>query len=647
MTSAVSETPIRALDEAAFTERFSCDRFTATVLANRFSYVVEHMCSQLLNTAFSPILRDFYDFAATIAGAPTESYPTPAVSNSIIFFTGTMTDAVRTTVEEYGLDRIEPGDVIIANDPYRTGTHVNDILFVRPVFAAGEIAGFVNLMAHQLDMGGTVPGGFSPSKHNVFENGLVLPPQALYKRGEKVRETFSQIFDNVRFGELLLPDLLTICANVELGERLLTETIERYGVAAVHGAMRYVCDASAEQMAAALEEMPDGEWEGEAILDADGVDDEELYTVRAKVTVRGGRAEIDTSGTSRQARTCINGTALDAKSTVGVALKFLLDPHSPFTSGTVRPVDLVIPEGSVISALPPDGAVFTYWEGTQALLTALFKAFAKALGPRAIGGDMGSGNLHNGFGVHPDGTPWASVGQCGGEQGPFGATDAGDAETFAIGCYQANGMAPAIEAIEHDFPIVVQRRELVPDSGGPGTNRGGASIAKDSLWLQDTVHNLVSLRFREPSGFGVNGGGSGRTGGAWLWDGGDGVDRSQRPLALGADAYADSQPIVGTLDPETNAPDPGGEYVWFGRKPAWGCSANSVLRVMNNAGGGWGDPLQRDPERVKCDVRDGYVTIEGAARDYGVVVVGDPERDPEGLDVDAEETERLRGERAR
>ena len=637
---------LRELDDAAFAERYGCDRFTATVLGNRFGYLVEHMCGRLLTAAFSPILRDFYDFAATITGPPEVGWPTPAMSNSIVLFTGTMADSVRNTIEEYGIERLEDGDVIVANDPYRTGTHINDLLFCKPVFHDGQVVGFVNLKAHQLDMGGTVPGGFSAAKASVFENGLVIPPMALYKGREPVRETFTLIFDNVRFAELLLPDMLTVCANLELGERLLTETVERYGPEAVHGAIDYVCDASAERMTEALEALPDGEWEGEALVDADGIDDIEQYVVRARVTKRGGRAEVDLSGTSRQARTSINGTALDAKSTVGVALKFLLDPHTPFTSGTVRPVDLVLPEGTIVSALPPDGPVFLYWEGTQAMLTALLKAFAQALGARAIAGDQGSANLHSGFGMHPDGTPWASVAQCGGEQGPFGATDAGDAETFAIGCYQANGMAPAIEAIEYDFPVIVLRREPVPDSGGPGLNRGGASLAKDSLWLQGTAHNCISLRFREPSGFGVHGGGTGRSGGVWVWEAGEGDDFTKL-TPLSADGYRGSTPITGRLDPETNAPSPAGEYVWFGRRPMWQTPPNSLLRFVNNAGGGWGDPLDREPERVLRDVRNGFVTIEGAARDYGVVVTGDPDFDPEGMAVDAPATEQLRAERAR
>ena len=628
---------IRDLDDERFRERYRCDRFTATVLANRFSYLVEHMCSQLLTTAFSPILRDFYDFAATVAGPPEIDYATPAVSNSIILFTGTMCDSVRNTVEEYGRERLEPGDVLVGNDPYRTGTHVNDLLFVRPVFHDGSMVGFVNLKAHHLDMGGAVPGGFSASKRNVYENGIVLAARALYQAGEPVRETWSLIFDNVRFGGLMFPDMQTICANLELGERLFAETVERYGPQAVVGAVRYVCDAAAERMALALEALPDGEWEGEDVVDCDGVDDSEAYRVRVRVTKRGGRAEIDLSGTSRQARTCINGTALDAKTTVGVALKYLLDPRTPFTSGTIRPVDVVLPEGTIVSALPPDGAVFLYWEGTQALISALFQALAPVVGERAIAGDLGSANLHNAHGVHANGVPWASVGQCGGEQGAFGATADGDADTFTLS-YQANGLAPAVEAVESDFPVVMLRHEVVPDTAGPGLNRGGAGVVRDTVWLQPASHYAMPLRFRRASGFGVHGGGDGRTGGVWLWESRSGAFEGFLP----DDPYPASTPVTGRLDPETHRPGPDGEYVWFGRRPLWQTEPFATLRYVSNGGGGFGDPRRRDPERVLRDVRDGYVTVEGAARDYGVVVVGDPELDPEGLSVDVEATRRLR-----
>jgi hypothetical protein len=254
----LDRTRIRDLGEAEFARRYACERFTATVLANRFEYVIDHMCERLLACAFSPILRDAYDFAATLAGPPEADYPTPVVSKSLILFTGTMTDSVRNTIVEYGLERVEPGDVIVANDPYRTGTHVNDLMFIRPVFHGGRIVAFVNIKAHQLDMGGAVPGGFSATKTSTYENGLVLSPRALYRAGKPVRETWTLIFDNVRFGDLLKPDMHTICGALELGERLMLSTIERYGAAQVVGAMSYVCDADAECMTRAIEQLPDG-----------------------------------------------------------------------------------------------------------------------------------------------------------------------------------------------------------------------------------------------------------------------------------------------------------------------------------------------------------------------------------------------------
>jgi N-methylhydantoinase B len=163
----------------------------------------------------------------------------------------------------------------------------------------------------------------------------------------------------------------------------------------------------------------------------------------------------------------------------------------------------------------------------------------------------------------------------------------------------------------------------------------------DSLWRGPAAHYPISLRHREPSGNGVNGGSAGTTGGVWFWEGDERGFTGRKPTT--AEAYGDALPVVGRLDPATNAPSPDGEYVWFGRRSVWHTPPDTTMRYINNGGGGWGDPMSRDPEAVKRDVRDGFVTIEGAARDYGVVVVGDPERDPEGLAVDVEGTASLRG----
>lgn len=633
---------LRELNDEEFEARYQCDRFGATVLANRYRYVVQHMCTGLLNTAFSTILRDWYDFAATISAPPEQNYALPAMSNSLMLFLGTMTDATRNVVEEYGVENIEPGDVLICNDPYRIGTHVNDVDFIRPAFHEGEIVGFLSLQAHMLDMGGVVPAGFSGTKRNVYENGLVIGPQALYRRDEPVRSAWSMIFDNARFGELLQSDMISIFQNLVLGERLLVETFERYGAESCLGAMRYACDISAETMGDALESLPDGDYVGEDQIDCDGEDDSEEYGVRVTIRKRGSRAEVDLSGTSRQARTSINAGWLDAKTAIGVALKYLIDPKTPFTSAAYRDIDIVLPEGTMVSALPPEGAIFLYWESTNPLLTSVFRALRDALGEDAVGGDHGSLSIHNANGVHEDGTPWVTMAQCGGEHGPWGATKHGDADSYMV-FYQANNIDPATEAIEADFPVVLMRKEYAPDSGGPGHNRGGAAVIKDTLWRSKAEHYAMPLHVKTPSGIGVNGGRDGGVGAVWVFEpDADGAVDGTQQILLDDSVYAASTPVAGVLDPRTKVLDREGEYFYFARVPIWNTKPDTTFRYITNGGGGWGDPYGRQPERVLRDVRDGYVTIEGAREQYRVVVEGDPEHDPEGLQIDEDATARLR-----
>ncbi|WIX98004.1 hydantoinase B/oxoprolinase family protein [Amycolatopsis mongoliensis] len=639
-------TSLKDLDDAQFAELYGSDRFTASVLASRMRYIVQHMCTGLLNNAFSLILRDWYDFAATISGPPEQNYPMSSVSNSLAMFLGTMSEAVRNTIEEYGPENLNPGDVVICNDPYRAGNHVNDVCFIRPVFHEDKLISFVTLRAHQLDMGGVVPAGFSGTKRNVYENGLVIAPTLLYRDNKPVKSAFNLIFDNARFCALLLPDIKTIYQNLLLGEQLILESVERYGVDAYLGAVRYATDVSAESMRTALAGLPDGVYEAEEGIDCDGVDDSIEYRIRLKITKAADRMELDFSGTSPQARTSINAGILDTKTAVGVALKFLVDPVTPFTSGAYRPIDIVLPAGTFISATPPDGAVFLYWESTGPVLLAVFRALEKALGRKAVGGDYGSLNIHNANGVLADGTPWVTTAQCGGEHGPWGATEAGDADSYSV-VYQANNLDPATEAIESEVPAVVLRKEYMPDSSGAGENRGGAAVLKDTLYLTAAEHWSSPLHTKSASGVGVYGGRAGALGATWVFDPDyKNVPKEKDLIGTDPEVYAGSTPVAGMLDPRTRTVDPDGEYFYFASTPVWHTKPNAVFRYLTNGGGGWGSPLQRSPERVCRDVRDEYVTIEGAYRDYGVVITGDPHGDPEGLKIDHDATAERRAEMA-
>jgi N-methylhydantoinase B len=199
-----------------------------------------------------------------------------------------------------------------------------------------------------------------------------------------------------------------------------------------------------------------------------------------------------------------------------------------------------------------------------------------------------------------------------------------------------------VEAIEADVPVVMLRHEPLPDSAGPGRHRGGAAMVRDTLWTAPAEHHLMSLRAKRAAGFGVQGGGEGRPGGVWVFDPGDGS-----APGTGPEAYRAATPLAGVVDPETNVLDPGGTYVYPFPPAGHATAPGAILRYVNTGGGGWGDPLAREPEAVKRDVRDGYVSIEGAARDYGVVITGDPEEDPEGLTLDLAATERLRADQTK
>ncbi|MBS1886049.1 MAG: hydantoinase B/oxoprolinase family protein, partial [Actinobacteria bacterium] len=327
----------------------------------------------------------------------------------------------------------------------------------------------------------------------------------------------------------------------------------------------------------------------------------------------------------------------------GVGLKMLLDPYSEFTSGSFRDIDIVIPPGTVASALPPDGPIMLYWEVGSVIMGSLLRALAEALGERALGGDTGSNNVHNAWGVGPEGIPWACSSLAGGETGPWGANSAADGDGHTCP-YLLNIMSPSLESLEADFPLMMLRKEYVPDTAGAGFNRGGAAIVKDVMWTGPAEHQSLPMRFKHPSGIGVRGGRDGTNGAVWVF-GPDGRATSGEGVFVAADddsVYAAATPIAGVLDPATNIPDPAGEYVYFGDPRVRTTAVGATYRYLTNGGGGWGDPFERDPERVKRDVRDGYITIDAAARDFGVVVGGDPEHDPEGLTVDDDATARLR-----
>jgi N-methylhydantoinase B len=641
----MSTVRLRQLSEDEFCGRYDCDRFTATVLANRFRYVVAHMSNMVIWHAFSPILKDAADMCGTLSGPPSLAFPMTAVSENHPLFSGSITDAVRIALEEHGVDSLAPGDVLVANDPYRLGTQTNDVCCMRPVFYQGQLVGTITVRAHLQDIGGPVAGGFEVTKRNVYEDGLCLPPMLLYAAGEPVVSTFKLIYDNCRLGHLIVPDLKTINQGLRLGEELLLESIHKYGLDAYKGAVRYICDAADESMREALLTIPDGVYEGEEWIDGDGLPDSPEYAVKVRITKVGERAEFDLRGSSAATRSALNCGWPDIKTAIAFALKFLVERRHPINSGTLRSIDVVVPPGAIFNPDPPHSCWF-YFEPVMLIFHAIYRALNPVLGADAItaANMMAS---HQSRGTLPNGSEWPPVGVGLNALGPWGATRTGDGDSGQQPIYQNVNMSGGVETVERLAPEVFLRCEYLPDSGGPGTNRGGAANVKDIMCLHPIGHRFSNLHAkRPPAGGGVFGGLSGSLPGAWLWDG-DITEFCARPdflpLTLEHAVYQEAAPQNGLIDPATNQLDPAGEFVCTSE--AIPSEAGGLARVLCAGGGGWGDPLEREPERVMADVRDEYVTVAGAARDYGVVVVGDPITHPERLQIDEVATRELRARR--
>jgi N-methylhydantoinase B len=584
---------LRDLSDEEFASRYDCDRFTATVVANKLRYAASHMAKLYMTQAFSPFIHDGGDMCGILSGPADLGYPMISFSETNPLFYGSIPDAVPIAIEEYGRDRLQPGDVILVNDYYRVGTHLNDACTVRPFFYDGELLGAITIKAHLVDIGGAVMGGFELTKRTIYEDGLRLGPTLLYSAEAPVEATFNLVYDNSRAGDVIIPDLRSQCAALARADGLMTEMIDRYGVEAYVGTVRYVCDASAEAMGDALGALPDGVYEGEDFLDGDGLPDSPEYSVRARITKVGDRAEFDLRGSSGPSRTSINCTWADVKTGVSMALKLLLDPHASVTDGTLRNIDVVVPERSIVNAMPPTACQY-YWEVVMTIQHAIFNALNPVLGAGAV--TAGTAPIvAQSYGHRPDGNEWNHAGYLLTNCGPWGATRHGDGDSGQQPVFSNLLVVGGVALFEVQGDVVLLASEYVPDTAGPGYYRGGAGSANDAMWRVPAEHRLSLFHARRPmAGGGVFGGESGPTSAGWLFD---------------ADTVAQLHPpfIPMTLSSPVYA-------------------------------------LERDPDKVCRDVRDEYVTFGGAARNYGVVIQGDL-RHPEQIHVDTEGTAALRRER--
>jgi N-methylhydantoinase B len=615
MTSTDDTATGSAFSTADAVARYGFDVVDLETLRYGLIEVARDMHETLMRGGFSPIVRDVRDCTAAVHMRTNAGWEMVASWEGCVQHAFTSQHIANFTMAEWDESTVRDGDVIMVNDPWRGSIHCSDINVFRPVVVDGRVEFLLHTTSHVADLGGPIPGGFANGTQTSFEEQLKFPPTLLYAEGVPVRPAFNYLLENNRVPHLMLGDVRALSGSLQVGARRLHDVVARYGLDKVKAGGSYGMDITEAAMRAGIARVPDGDYRVSDFLDDDSITPEPIEIVMT-VKVRGDSMEIDYSGTSRQPAGNVGTAWIEATRAI-IGAKFILDPSSPVNGGTFRPVEAIMPPGSAVCVLPPSSCSNHVDMGCR-IVNLMTQAMAEAVSDQAIGCDSGTAGMINVGGVDTragrEGAPWATFSLPG---GGWGGTWAGDGLSLCI-VSMGNCRSSVQEHVERENPLVVWSHELMPDSAGAGENRGGAGGVYTIGAVSPTVVTITGDRTRSGAP-GVQGGGKGMPFYAWVLhdiDASTGLD----PLD-----QTGAEPLFGVFG-EGGCPDPdGGEY---GRGATYqsGKIAQLVLqpgqglRLLIGGGGGWGDPLARDPAKVLDDVLDGVYSAEFVESAFGVVL---------------------------
>lgn len=551
------------------------DPVTFEVIYSALLSTAREMSESLGRSAYSPIIREMLDYSCAIFDAKAQLV---AQAENIPSHLGSMGVALLSLLDDFPPSDMGPGDVYITNDPYRGGTHTPDVHVFIPVFLQdGELIGFCGSIAHHVDMGGTNPGTEGFANASIFEEGLRIPPVALYKAGQPGDALFRVIGANVREPKTTLGDLRAQIAACRTGERRLQELCAKYGAGVVRECMLESMNYAERRIRHALEGLPDGEACGEGYLDDSGADDSPVM-IRVRVRKTGSDVLIDFTGSAPQMRGGMNSPYAATRSAAVYAVKCVTDPDAPQNEGCFRPITLVAPPGSVVNACHP-AAVSLRHLTVQRVADTVLRVFASIWPHKAVAGSFVGFSSLAVEAVSPrTNTTTVLQDDLGGGMGAADGHDGID----AVDIHLSNvGILP-VEVCEVQYPVRILRTELIEDSGGAGKFRGGLGIRRDYQFLTDGQVVVAYTEQARPE-FAPWGVGGGRPG---------------SPARL----------IRGRRN---------GEQVSI-RKATYVTEQGEVLTTCTGGGGGFGDPRQREWAMVIEDVLDGKVSVSAARDVYGV-----------------------------
>jgi len=477
-------------------------------LRNGLESIADEMGVVLKHTSFSPNIKERMDASCAIFDAEAQLV---AQAEHVPVHLGSMLRAVKATVAAAG--PIKDGDVVIVNDPFIGGSHLPDITLVAPVYVETRHLGYVATRAHHADVGGMEPGSMPGNSREVYQEGIVIPAIKLYRRGAVQDDVLRLILANVRTPDERRGDLNAQLAALRVGEQRLKEVAARYGADLLTAGFEAILDYAERRMRRRLAELPSGTYRGEDFLDDDGTD-EESVRIALEVTVTPDRLILDFAGSSPQRRGNINAVAPMTYSGVFFAVKILTDPEIPVNAGTFRPVELRLPEGSFLNAVPPAAVCAGNTETTQRIADTVLKVFAQFAPDRIPAASQGTMNLigiggrDGRFDKSGAGRPYTYIETIGGGQGgrPMGPGDDG------IQCNMTNTMNTPIEALEITYPLRVERYELREGSAGAGKHRGGHGLVRAIRILDREARVSLQSERRRFAPYGLNGGADGTRG---------------------------------------------------------------------------------------------------------------------------------------
>ncbi|MEQ3626622.1 MAG: hydantoinase B/oxoprolinase family protein [Celeribacter sp.] len=564
------------------TDAEALDPITLSVIQSGLQQVCDEMDLSFSRAAFSPVIAEANDRSDGIYSAEDGSLIAQG-SQGLPVFVGTMQYSTRTLISMIAEGRVaapKPGDIYIVNDPYLGGTHLMDVRFAMPVWREGQIFCWLSNTGHWPDTGGAVPGGFSASATSVEQEGLRLPPVRLFKEGELDQEIYSIICSNIRVADQRIGDVKAQAAALYVGEARLTRMLDRYGDATVRASIAELRRRAADQMRANVALIPPGTYRSTAYVDSDGVVDEPLE-IRLAIHADGTGLTFDFEGSSPPCMGPMNSVLATTHSSVYLAMRHIF-PDVPISAGAFEPLTILRPEGTFLDAQYPRPVSGCAAEVSQRIAEAVFAALVEALPDRVTAAPAGSsGNFALGGSVPEEGRNFVMYQISGGGYGGYAGGDGISNGCSTIGISKA----PPVEIMEQQFPVLYHRYALREGSGGAGQHRGGFGLDYE-----------VELR-----------GGEARA--SFVMDHG----RFGPQGALGgADGAVNS--VVVTQGGQSFTPP------HLSKAQDIPLTAGDRVRVGTPGGGGYGDPLSRDPAQVAEDVRLGRYTVEQGRALFGVVV---------------------------